>query len=201
MVQNNKSLWCQTWNVLLCMKNSVISARITSFYGSDPSSVVLCIQKSDFRIRNAYLYWSHTSPVVLCIQKSDFRTIIACLYGSQISLVNLCMQNDLPSIRITSLYWSQPTSVVFGFITAPYGQNNKSLWVQDMKCPFVHANSVISARNTSLYVSQPSSVVLCIQMSDFRTRIACLYWSQTAPWFGACKTVCLEHMLTHVNTC
>ena len=29
--------------------------------------------------------------------------------------------------------------------------------------------------------SKPSSVVLCIQKSDFRTRIACLYVSQTLP--------------------
>ena len=97
------------------------------------------------------------------------------------------MQNSVPSIRITCLYWFQPSSVVFGYKTASFGpelqvsmgprhdllfcactttcleselpvsmgprphlwfldtqqrlleQNNKSLRVPDMKCPFVHA--------------------------------------------------------------
>ena len=79
------------------MQNSVISARITSLYGSQPSSVVLCIQKSDFRTRIACLYRSQTSPVILC------------------------MQNSVPCIRITSLYGSQPSSVAFACKTASFG--------------------------------------------------------------------------------
>ena len=47
-----------------------------------------------------------------------------------------------------------------------FDQNYKSLWVPDLSCRFVHANSVISTRITSVYGFQPSSVVLCIQNSD-----------------------------------
>ena len=73
-----------------------------------------------------------------------------------------CMQNIMISIRITSLYGSQPSSVVFEFKTetlapdlqvskgpSPHlwfldakqrllDQNFKSLWVPDLTCRFVH---------------------------------------------------------------
>ena len=55
------------------------------------------------------------------LQTSDFWTKIACLYGSQNSPVIFCMQNGVPSIRIISLYWSQPSSVVFACKTSTFG--------------------------------------------------------------------------------
>ena len=57
----------------------------------------------------------------------------------QTTPVIVCLQNGVPSIRITSLYGFQPSSVVFGCKTATLEQDNKYLWVPDMKCPFVHA--------------------------------------------------------------
>ena len=39
--------------VVLCIQNSVISTRITTFYGFQPSSVVLCIQNSALRTKIA----------------------------------------------------------------------------------------------------------------------------------------------------
>ena len=83
--------------VVMCMKNSMISTRITSLYGFQPLFVVLCIQKSDLRTKIARLYCSQTSPV------------------------NFCMQNSLPSIRIISLYGSHPSPVVFACKTATFG--------------------------------------------------------------------------------
>ena len=41
--------------------------------------------------------------------------------GSQISPVVLCMQNNVISIRTTSLYGSQPSSVAFACKTASFG--------------------------------------------------------------------------------
>ena len=55
------------------------------------------------------------------MQTSGFWTEIACLYGSQNSPVIFCMQNSMPSIRNTSLYVSQPSSVVFECKTAHFG--------------------------------------------------------------------------------
>ena len=124
------------------MQNSVLSTRITSLYGSQPSSVVFacktetlgpelqvsmgprphlsfCAYKTACRISS--LYGSQPSFVVLCIQNSDFLTRITSLYGSQTSPVVLCMQNSKLSFRITSLYGSQPSSVVFACKLANLG--------------------------------------------------------------------------------
>ena len=72
------------------------------------------------------------------MQTSDFLTKIACLYGPQNSPVIFCMLNSVPSIRITSVYVSQPSPVVFACKTAPFGPVYKSLWVPDLTCRFVH---------------------------------------------------------------
>ena len=91
-------------------------------------------------------------------------------------------------------------------------QNYKSLWVPDLTCRFVHANSVtrtrktclcesqtssvalstpnsvLSTRVSRLYGFQPSPVVLCMQNSDFRSRITSLCGSQIPPVVFPCKT-------------
>ena len=137
--QNNYSLWVPDMTSCLRMYNSVLSIRITSLHGSQPSSVVMCFQKRDFRTRIAYLYGSQHSSAVLCSQKSDFRTLVACLHWPQTTPVISCLQNGMPSIRITSLYGFQPSSEVFGCKTATLERNNKSLWVPDLICGFVHS--------------------------------------------------------------
>ena len=145
------------------MQNSVISTRITSFRGSQPSSAVFACETAT------------SGPW------------ITSLYGSQTSPVILCMLNSVISARITILYGYHPSSVAFGHKTAPFGpelqvsmvprprlwfcsckkarlasellvtmgsnphlcflhakqrlldQNNKSLWVPDFSCRFVDA--------------------------------------------------------------
>ena len=84
------------------------------------------------------------------------------------------MQNSVISTRITGVSGSQPSSVFFACQTAPLDQNYKSLWVPDLTCPFVHANSVICTKMTSSHGFQRLSVVLCMKNSDFRTRITSL---------------------------
>ena len=79
------------------MDNSVLSIRITSFYGSRPLSVVLCLQSSDFRT-------SHTS-----------------LYGSHTSFVFLSTHNSVLSTRIKGLYWFCISPVVFACKAATSG--------------------------------------------------------------------------------
>ena len=60
-------------------------------------------------------------------------------------------------------------------------KNYKSLWVVDLTWRFVHAKQLLWTRITSLYEFKLSSVFLCIENSDFRTKIACLYGYQTSP--------------------
>ena len=88
------------------------------------------------------------SSPLLCFgkQNSEFCTRITNLCESHTSPVILCLQNSVISIRIASLYGSQPLSMVFAL------------------------KHRLFELNTSLYSSQTSPVVLCMQISDFRTR-------------------------------
>ena len=109
------------------------------------------------------------------------------------------MQNSVPSVRITSLYLSQPSSVVFGYKTATFGPEQQvsmgtrpllsfcawktawlapellSLWVPALICGI-----------TYLYWSQTSPVVLCMQYSVISSRITCL--PSPHLWFFDAKT-------------
>ena len=146
----------QTSSVVLSTHNSVPSIRIKRLYCLQPSPVVLCMKNGDFRT-------GITRLCGFCMQNSDFWTRITNLYGSQTTHVVLCMYNRVLNIRNTSLYWYQTSSVVFACKTSwlasellvsmgssPHvlffdakqqllDQNNKSLWVPDITCRFVHA--------------------------------------------------------------
>ena len=137
----------------------------------------------------------------------------------QTSPVVVCVQNIMISIRNTSLYWSQPSSVDFACKTATLApefqvsiipsphlwflhakqrlldQNHKSPMVPDPTCRFCMQNSVISTRITSLYGPQTSPTVFCIQNSDFSTGITSLYGSQPSSVVFACKTATLGPVL------
>ena len=107
----------------------------------------------------------------------------------QTTHVIVCLQNGVPSIRITSLYGFQPSSVVFGSKTATLEQDHKYLWVPDMKCPFVHSKkNVISTRITSLYRSQPSSVVFACKTTTSGPELQVSIGTTLHLSFCACKT-------------
>ena len=144
------------------MQNSDFWTRNTSLYGSQTSPVIFCLQNSVLSNRITSLYGSQSSSVFLH-SKQRFLTRITNLYGSQTSPVVLCRQYRVISTRITCLFGSQPLSVVFACIAATFGpeykfsmgtrphlsflhakqrlldQNNKSQWVPDLTCRFVHA--------------------------------------------------------------
>ena len=104
----------QTSPVILCIQNSVISTRITSFNGFHPSSVVLCIQNS------------------------ALRTKIACLYGTQPSCVVFGCKT---ATFVQELQWSVGPRPQLWLLHAKQrllDQNNKSLCFPDMTCYFVH---------------------------------------------------------------
>ena len=81
--QNYMSLWVPTLICGFCMQNSEVRTRITSLYGSLPSSVVLCIHNSDIMTRKTSLHGSQTSPVLLCMQNNVISIRITCVYGFQ----------------------------------------------------------------------------------------------------------------------
>ena len=167
--------------------NSDFWTRITSLEGSQTWSVVLCMKNRVISTGKTSLYWTQPSSVIFTCKTATFGHWITSLYGSQTSPVILCMLNSVISTRITSLYGSQPSSLVFARKTAPFGpelqismgprphlsfcvcktvwvapellvsmspsrhllflrakqrlldQNYKSLWVLDLTCRFVHS--------------------------------------------------------------
>ena len=150
------------------MKNSDFWIRITSLYGSQPSFVVFACKTATlgpelqvskgsrphllfFAFKTATLapeslvsigpsphlwllyakqrlldqnYKSLWVPALICgfcNPNSNFRTRITSLYGSQTSPMVFCIQNSDFSTRITSLYSSQPSFVAFICKTATFG--------------------------------------------------------------------------------
>ena len=113
------------------------------------------------------------------MQNSDFWTRITSLYGSQTWPVVLFMYNSVLSIRNTSLYLSNTSSVVFARKTAWLASE---LLVSMGPSPHVcilDGNGAFWIGITSLYVSQVSPVVLGTHYSVISTRYTCLYGSQS----------------------
>ena len=97
-------------------------------------------------------------------------------------LLFFCIQNSVFSIRNTSLYGSQPSSVVFACKTATLGPELQvCIGPRPHLCFFCINNSDFSTRIASLYGSQPSSVIWYTHNSDIMTWINSLHWSQTSP--------------------
>ena len=67
-------------------------------------------------------------------------------------------------------------------------QNDKSIWVPALICGFCMQNSDFWTRITSLYVSQTSPVVLCLQNKVICTRMTSLYGFQ-----HSCVVLCLQN--------
>ena len=126
------------------MLNSDFRTRLTSVYGSQTSSVVLSTHNSVLSKRIKRQYGFQPSPVVLCMQTATLAleslvSIVPCphlrfLHANQRLLdqnnkslwfpdltCDFCLQTSVASIRITSLYGFQPSSVVIACKTATFG--------------------------------------------------------------------------------
>ena len=71
------------------------------------------------------------------------------------------MQNGVISTRNTSLYGSQPLSVVFAFKTATFLPELKVSMVPDLTCRFVHAKQRDLHKNKS-YMGSSSHLWFCV---------------------------------------
>ena len=110
-------------------------------------------------------------------QNRDFRTRITSLPWSQTTSVDLCTQNRMLSTRITSVYGSQPSSVVLCMHNSDFRTRITSLFgSQTSSVDLCLHNRVHSSRITSLYGSQSSSVDLCKQNSVLSTRLKKSLW-------------------------
>ena len=144
------------------MQSCVISTRITCLYGSHALSLVFACKTTPFgaELQVCMGPWPHLSfcacktawlasellvsrgpsPRLWFLDsKHRLLTRITSLHGYQPSPVVLCMQISDFRTWISSVYWSQPSFVVFACKTATFGPTYKSLLVPDITCHFVHA--------------------------------------------------------------
>ena len=127
---------------VLCMQNSMICTKMTSLYGFQPLSVFfslfktvtfgpvlqVCMGPSPYVMICACKWATLAHELLVSVGLSPRVWLLDAkqrlldqnnhLYGSQTWPVILCMYNSVLNIRITSLYGSQPSSVVFAFKTS-----------------------------------------------------------------------------------
>ena len=123
------------------------------------------------------------------------------------------MQNNVIRIRITGLYGSPPSSVVFARKTATFGSElqvsmglrlrlkffafKTATLVQELQvsmvpaliCGFCIQNCAFSTRITNHHVSQTSPVVMRMQNNVISIRITSLYGPKPSSVVFSCKTV------------
>ena len=150
-------------SVFFFMQNSDFMTRLTILYGSQTSSVVLNTHNSVLSIRKKRLYGFQPPPVVLCTQKRDFSTRITSLYWSQpLSELFACKPVTFgPKLHVSvdprnHLWFSAwktaclASEILVSMDPSPHlrllhanqrllDPNNKSLWVPDITCRFMHA--------------------------------------------------------------
>ena len=116
LCQNNKSLWVPDMTCHFLLYNSVLSITITSVYGSQPSSVVFACKTATF---------GPELQVSMCTRPHQpFCTCKTACVASEL-LVSMG-----PRPHLWFLHAKQRL----------LDQNNKSLWVPDMSCRFVHVH-------------------------------------------------------------
>ena len=122
----------------LCMHNNVISTRITSLYWSQPSSVVYACKIATFGPelkvsmgpRPHLLFWAHVT-VCLAQEYQDYMGSSRHLWFCACKTATL-----EPELQIS--VGPRPHLWFFHAKQRLLDQNNKSLWVPDMTCRFVH---------------------------------------------------------------
>ena len=142
MEQHYKCLWVP---VLSC---HFVHAKQRDLHKNDKSigfqypSVVLCIQNSDFRARLTRPYgprphlwfWAHK---MACLAQEWIDYIGSNSHLSFCACKTACLASELlvsmgPNLHLWSLHSKQRL----------FDQNNKSLWVPDITCHFVHAKQL-----------------------------------------------------------
>ena len=135
------------------------------------------MQNNDFWARITSLYRYHTSPVVVCMQNSVISTRITCLYGSLLSSVVF----ECKTARITSLSGCQTSPVL---LCPQNSRLTPELLVSIGPCPhlwFFHAKQGLLDQN---YKSLWVPALICgfwMHNSDFWTRTTSLNGSQISP--------------------
>ena len=119
--------------------NSDFWTKITSLYGSQTWSVVLCMQNSVISPGITSLYESLPSPVVFACKTATFGPEFQVSMGPRLNL-SFCVRKA--AWLAPELLVSMGPSRHRWFLLAKHrllDLNYKSLWVPDFTCRFVHA--------------------------------------------------------------
>ena len=129
----------QISSVVVSTHNRVLSTRIKRLCGFQPSPVVLCMQNSNFSPWNTSLYGSQPSSEVFAWKPAAFGPKLHVSMGPRTHLwFSACKTACLASELLVSM---DPSPHLW-FLHAKQrllDPNNKSLWVPDITCRFVHA--------------------------------------------------------------
>ena len=142
-------------------------------------------------IRNTSLYWSKISSVVPACKTAWLASELLVSMGPSPHVWVLDAKWCLLDRNNKSLCVPDITCRFVHALQRDYHQKHLSLWVPALTFGFSVLNSdfwsVLSTKLKRQYCLQPSPMVLCMQNSDFRTRITSLCGSNTPPVVFECK--------------
>ena len=137
--------------------------RITNLYGSQTLPVVLCMQYSVINTRKTCLYGSQPLSVVFACKRATFGAELQVFMGPRLHLwfwaqITACLTQEYKDYMCSSprlWFCACKTATLALELLVSIGlrthlcflhakerlldQNNKSLWVPDITCRFVHA--------------------------------------------------------------
>ena len=142
--------------------NSVLSTRIKSLYGFQPSPVVLCMQNSDFSTWIASLYGSLPSSVVFGCKTAWFAPEWHDYIASSHHLWFCACKTAPLGLELQVSVGQRPHLCFFHAKQRLYDQTYKSVGVPALTCGFCMQNSDFWSRITSLYGSQTCPAALCM---------------------------------------
>ena len=173
------------------MQNSDFWIRITSLYVSQTWLVILCMYKSVLSIRITSLYDSQPSSVVFPCKTATVGPELQVSMGTRPHLSICACKSATLGLEIKVSVGPRPHMWFMHLKRWLLDQNNKSLWVQDMTCRFVHVQERALHRLTSHYGSQHSSVGFACKTAPFGTELQVSVCTRPHLSFCACKSAWL----------
>ena len=213
--QNYKSIWVPALICGFCMQNSDFWIRITSLYGSQPSSVVFACKTATLASESLvsmgprphlWFFEFKTAPLAAELQVSMGPSPHLWFYAfTTATLWPELIVSMGPRPHLS--FWACKTTWLTSEILVSMGpslhlwilhakqrlldRNYKSLWVPAITCGFCMQNSDFWIRITSLYGSQPSSVVFACKTATLASELLVSMCLRPNLWFFAFKTATL----------
>ena len=136
---NYKALWVIDNTRCFCIQNFDFWTRITSLYGSQTWPVILCIYNSVLNIRITSLYGSQPSSVFFAFKTATLWPQLHMSLGPRSHLRPSAYKPACLASELLVSIGPSPHLLVLHAKQRLLDPNNKSLWVPNITCRFVHA--------------------------------------------------------------